>query len=717
MKRPDSLSTKKLCVITLTRIFLLTHNHQSLVREITTPALASFIASCINLAQGTEISGALRLIILQGLCELIGLHSTLFRPFLGQLQKLTLLLIAYTPSEASLENHVSPVSTPVADSARRLFVLLHLSSPKNTAGDEWMQSFQSTLATAQRTADRVFRAIVEDWKVSPGMAVVANMNAVHEMVNDHKPGPLNLPSWTGIHAGIERLDGLLRTLQAFIVTETSMSVVLPVSSIMELVDRVLSACRPSDTKDSRIRPEVGRDERDGLAAGLPRLHLSAIDLLSLMILRMGSASAALVHSALEQIFWVFDDENDVDEIRLATYRILAHVLTKFGPSIPKSLAKSIARCLILACEETIPLQDNLGQGGEASITNEKQAGYEASTINADLYLRRVKTLHVVSSAPSVVQAAARELMPLALARLPDEFLSEVVRIQIDSTSIVINYREAMLASVMRTGTNKRGQRITTSILPMLARAHSGDLGVEALLRPQLPLLQPRWTEQGTLNDEDEGIYGHPNRPEDTLSGVHQHDFDFNGIENTRESPVEPKDEIMQASSGSKEHEVVAQAIEAPSIVQVAPTHLLDSKAATSYNQSKRAWQDDATSDPTGGSDVSTRGSAKPTEVGTPGKRARVTRDHLERMLGPQEGSTPVLSTAPPAVGARIWEDVAPKSSISQAVGAAGAQFDLQQGSDDESDFEMPTLHLEPDSDEEDDEEGDEKEQEEEDDGI
>lgn len=703
-------------MITLTRIFLLTHNHQSLVREITTPALAGFIASCISLAQGTESPGALRLVILQGLCELIGLHPTLFRPFLGQLQKLTLLLIAYAPSDASLENNVHPTPTSVADGARRLFVLLHVCSPKNTAGDEWTQSFGCTLATAQRTADRVFRAIIEDRKVSTGMTVAGNMNPVHEMASDHKPGTLNLPSWTGIYAGIERLYGLLRTLQAFVANKTSVSVVFPASSIMELVVRVLSTCRPSNTKDSRIRPEVGRDERDGLAAGLPQLHLSAMDLLSVMVLRMGSASAALVHPALEQIFWVLDDENDVDETRLAAYRILANILTKFGPSIPKSLAKSIARCLALACEDIIPLQENLAQGGEASIMNEKQPGHESSTMNADSYLKRKSPQHAVSRAPSVLQAAARELIPLALARLPDGFLSEDVRIQIDSTSVMMNYRDAMLASVMRTGINKQGQRMITSILPLLARAHSEDLGVEALLRPQLPLLQSRRTEQGVLTDEDEGFYGHHHRPEDEVSEVHQHDFGFNSIDHTRKIPVEPKDEIMQAS-GSQEHEMVPPPDEAPPLIQVSPRHLLDSKAATAYGRSKRTWQDDAPFDPTGGSDVSTRGSIKPTEVGTPGKRARLTRDHSEHVLGPQKGSTAAMSTVSPAVDSRILEDAVPKSSISDAIGAAGAQFDLQQESDDESDFEMPTLHLGPDSDEEDDEEEDGEEEVEEDDGV
>ena len=705
-------------MITLTRIFLLTHDHQSLVREITTPALAGFIASCINLAEGTETQDSLRLIILEGLCELIGLHPTLFRPCLGRLQTLTLLLIAYTPSEASLEYDLNPVSTPVAESARRLFVLLHVCSPKNTAGDQWTRSFESTLTTAQRTADKVFRAVVEDRKVSPGISAAENIDVFHGMMDDHGLGTLNLPSWTGIYAGIERLDGLLRTLQAFIATKTSVSVVLPLSSMMELVDRVLSACRP--TKDSRIRPEVGRDQRDGLAAGLPQLHLSTIDLLSVVVLRMGSASAALVHHALEHIFWVLDDENDVEEIRLAAYRILAYVLTKFGPSLPTSLAKPIARCLVLACEDIMPLQENLAQGGEASTMNEKQSGHEASTINADSYLKRKEAQRTVSSAPSVVQAAARELIPLALARLPYGFLSEVVRIQIDSTSIVMNYREAMLASVLRTGTNKHGQRANSSILPFLARAHPGDLGVEALLRPQLPLLQSERNEQGVFPDEDEGIYSHQHRPEDNPSGVDRHDFGFSNIDHTPKTPMEPRHKLMQAS-GSQEH-VVAPQIKAASVTQLAPRRFLDSEAATSYNPSKRTWQDDATSDPIGGSDISTRGSTKPTEMGTPGKRARLTRDHIEHVLGPQRDSA-AMSTASPPVGFRISEDAIPKSSISEAVGAAGAQFDLQQRSDDESDFEMPTLHLGPDSDEEEDDEGEYgeeeygEEEEEEDDGV
>ena len=685
IKRKNPLSTKGLCIITLTRIFLLIHSHQSLVREITTPALPSFVTSCHHLAQGAanlsvqgmEYPSELRLISLQALCELIRLHSTRFRPFVGQLQKLTLSLIAYTPSDASPEYQTRTVSTSVADSARSLFVLLQVCGPKTTAANEWTQSLQSTLATAQRTADRVFRAIVEEWEPTIGNATFASTDSLHETVNDHKPEPLSLPGWTGIHAGTERLDGLLRTLQIFIATKTSVPVLFPISSIMDLVYRILSACQPSNSKDSRIRPEIGRDERDGLTVGLAQLHISAMNLLFVMVQRMGSAFAALVHPALEQIFRVFDDEEDVDEIRLAAYRVVAQILTKFGPLIPNSLAKSIARCLISACGDILPLRNESAQGEEASSMNEQQPGLQASTLNADSYLKPRETHQSTFSAPTAVQAAARELIPVALIRLPDGFLSEVVRIQIDKASIMTSYKDAMLASVMRTAANRQAQEMATSILPMLARAHTGDLGVETLLRPQLPLLQPRSIEKGRFDNEEEDLHRPRDSLEDTTSGVHQHNFGFTSI--TSKHAVEPRHE----------------------------------------NTNKRVWQDEPTPDLTGGSDMSTGGSAKLPEAGISEKRPRLTHEHLERVIGFQEGSTAAMSAAARAVDAGVGEFGVPKSSISDAVGAAGAQFDSQQQGDEESDFEMPTLYLGPDSDEEEEEEDgedDEGDEEDEEDG-
>ena len=675
IKRKNPFSTKGLCIITLTRIFLLIHSHQSLVREITTPALPSFVTSCHHLAQGAanlsvqgmEYPSELRLISLQALCELIKLHPTRLRPFMGPLQKLALSLIAYTPSDASPEYQTRPVSKSVADSARSLFVLLHMCGPKITAGNEWTHSLQSTLATAQRTADRVFRAIVEEWEPTIGNATFSSTDSLHETVNDHKPGPLNLPGWTGIHAGTERLDGLLRTLQIFMATKTSVPVLLPISSTMDLIDRILSACQPINSKDSRIRPGVGRDERDGLTAGLPQLHISAMNLIFVMVQRMGSAFAALVHPALGQIFRVFDEEEDVEEIRLAAYRVVAQILTNFGPLVPNSLAKSIARCLVSACGDILPLGNALTQGEEASGMNENQKGNQASTLNADSYLKPRETHHSTFSTPTAVQAAARELIPVALIRLPDGYLSEVVRIQIDKTSIMTDYKDAMLASVMRTAANRQAQKVSTSILPMLARVHTGDLGVETLLRPQLPLLQPRSIEKGRFDSEEKDLHEPQDGLQDIPSGAHQHNFGFNSI--ASKDPVVPKHEIP----------------------------------------SKRVWQDDPTPDHTRGSDISTGGSAKLPEAGLSEKRPRLTHEHLERAIGSQEGSTAAIAAATPAVDAGVGEIGFPKSSISDAIGAASVQFESQQDGDEESDFEMPTLYLGPDSDEEDSDEEDDGE--------
>ena len=47
LKKPDPSTTRSLAVITLVRIFMLTWDHANLVREITTPALPTFIATCL----------------------------------------------------------------------------------------------------------------------------------------------------------------------------------------------------------------------------------------------------------------------------------------------------------------------------------------------------------------------------------------------------------------------------------------------------------------------------------------------------------------------------------------------------------------------------------------------------------------------------------------------------------------------------------------------
>lgn len=694
MQRPDPLSTKKLCIITLTRMFLLTHEYQALVREITTPSLAGFTTACLNLAQGPGIQDSLLVVILQSLSELIILHPTSFRPFVPQLQKLALLLAAPTPSDLGSGAATSPISTPVTDNARRLFVLLHVCGPRNTAGEEWARSLKTVLAATHRTADRVFRALIEDWRPSAENHAMQTIPA-SEVVSDQKPEPLALPSWTGIYAGIERLDGLLRTVQAFLATTTSAAVVLPVTNIMHLVDRILSALQPSSTRNSRIRPEIGRDEREGLGVGLPQLHVSAMGILSLMVSRIGGGFAALSNTALEQVLWILENEWEIEDVRVIAYRLVSQILSTFGPSLPKSSAVSLSRCVTLACADLLPQDKYSSQDGQAFASRSKNAsGINATSTNADSYLDSVETQAKISHAQPPILAAARELLPIVFTKLPKGFLSVAVRSQIDRTAILTNHKEAMLASVMNTATSKKGRKSATCVLPLLARGYPEALEVETLLRPQMPLVQSRQNQEGmTMSDEVEELSAHEDRPKDIQNGFHRNGFGFSGNRNGQSDHIESKDGILQSSTTSDGDK--ATIAEPPLVAQNTQTGLAEPKFTVSYTSSKHDREEDFNSTiQTGGSDVATLGSAGPTETGAPSKRARLTMDQ------PLRGHESVS-----AIDVQVLGAVVPQSSISEAVGATGAQFDVEKESD-ESDFEMPTLYLEPDTDAEDDEDDD-----------
>jgi hypothetical protein len=61
-----------------------------------------------------------------------------------------------------------------------------------------------------------------------------------------------------------------------------------------------------------------------------------------------------------------------------------------------------------------------------------------------------------------------------------------------------------------------------------------------------------------------------------------------------------------------------------------------------------------------------------------------------------------------ATNVQAMEAAAPQSSMSEAVGATGTQFEIGEGDSDASDFKMPPLYIASDIDEDDDEEEDEE---------
>lgn len=705
--KPDSPRTKKLCIITLTRIFLLSHEHQSLVREITTPSLPGLITACLSLVQKSRspkavqepyVQSPLLLVVLNALSELIVMHPTSFRPFVPQLTSLTYPLIALTPSNSESGTDPISASASVCQSARRLFVLLHVSGPKNTPGEEWTKSINTLIVSVQMTLDKVFRSLIEDCTSSIGKYDVASSNMVEDVVSDQRPTPLNLPGWTGIHAGIERLDGLLHTLQAFLASATAASIILPVGSILNLVERILSTFPPGNGRSPRIKPEIGRDEREGLWVGLPRLQISAIGVYSLMISRMGHSSAATASTIMEQVLWSFESQYGNEGFRRAAYGLVSQILATFGPSLPRTYTTSLSRCVRMCCEDLLPSVKSQLQGEQAPFpdTNKPPNGINSST-NADLYLKSaINQVDLPGSSTNVLHAA-RELLPLTLTNLPNEYLPFSLRCQIDRTAIVTNNKKAMLASVMNPNSKRNGQKQRSSILPLLARAHPESLDVEALLRPQMPPILSRRSDGKEMeSDEEEDTHMHDHPQIGESDGFYKDSVGTNGNANVEKNITTAGHSGMQVDTTAGAVDEGAPSVESTGLSNFTPTGLPEPKFAFSYTSMKRDREEY--------SDFETQSlveddRTEQSEIGLANKRARVDfgETRKEAPLESAPADPAIVDTGGPGHAVN-------KSSASDSTTALDRQPILQQEDSDESDFEMPVLNLDPDTDEEEEEE-------------
>ena len=450
-------------------------------------------------------------IVLDAFIQLIPHHPTSFRPFVGRIRSLIVPLLASTPSSITRtgdkKQDEQPTATPelLAQSARYLFVLLSVCAPKNTAGEEWAKSLNLVIDATQTTADLSFRAVYEDWESSSTRPRTANdPDSYAAMVSHQQLAPLDLPRWRGIHAGLERLDGLLQTLQAFLANPTSMAVALPVGSLLDVVNRMLSILPPSNGVSLRINPEISREEREGLWIGLPRIHVSTIALLSLLLSRLEYASAPASHIVLEEVLWVLQHEHANSDVRTTTYELVSQILTLFGPSLPNTLSKPLSICVKLCCKDLLPSSEQpVIKEVTPGATSKKPARNGSSTINADSYIKAQSNHPSTSCPPTDVQIAAAGLLPLLLTKLPSNFLSFSLRTQIDRTAILTQNEQAMLAGVLNPPLRRKGSKQISSIMPVLARSFPGSMEVEALIRPRMLVLQRRRGEEAECESESE----------------------------------------------------------------------------------------------------------------------------------------------------------------------------------------------------------------------
>ncbi|KAI9771564.1 MAG: hypothetical protein M1835_006410 [Candelina submexicana] len=523
--KPAPPTTKKLCIITLTKILLLTQEHQTLVRELTTPSLPTFINSCINLITVKESSSGARqlntssphlCIILESFNRLLPHHPSLFRPSRAEIRTLLLPLIAPTPSTSptgrdgtSAQGLSGESAAQVHHGARSLYVRLHYCAPRNTSAEEWKHAFETLIKNTHLIADQVFRAVIENWEpTSDILSHRADSRTFGEVVGD-SIDLVHLPAWSGISAGVERFIGVLDLLETFLTLPSSSSVSMRADYVMDLLARIYSLTVPPDNEGWQAgvgtNPEIGREEREALWSRIPDVHVAAMGLLLAIIRRLDKAFVPMAQGSLEQVVWVFKAEHWSPSIRTSTYTVLRELLKLIGPSLPKSVL--LSRVIQSCCEDLLPSPTSTEQAASSKETNSAQNSI--SFANADSYLK--------SSAGSPKQhrrglpglvAAASHLLPHFLTDLPVNFLSFPLRSQIDRTAILVQHDEAMLASVLNPPPVKKGGKVVSSILPFLARSNHNHVATESILRPRMPIIKCRSIlgidiESDTEDDEDE----------------------------------------------------------------------------------------------------------------------------------------------------------------------------------------------------------------------
>ncbi|KAJ5628673.1 hypothetical protein N7490_010901 [Penicillium lividum] len=509
LAKPDPISTRKMAMITLTRIFHLTYQYPTLVREITTPHLPAFITAALNLVSVlTKLpSGSTRKAkpntpfmetVLQVCLELVPRHPTIFRPFGTQLRSLLTEILGssiYFPD-------------PVMDVTEQLFASLHKCAPKDKAGSGWTDDCRATVLSIHRAADYVFRAVVEQWESVDGGLVSARQNYRDEL-GDDSTDALGLPNWMGMHAGSDRLITLLRLLSNFVAMPSAATVALPLGSILDVTSRLTSVTAPSDegTRGVQTNPQIGRDERELLWAELPRIHIACMDLLAQVTSVLETSATPFTQNILEQITWVFRNENTSRNLRFASYDLLRTVVSLSGPAMSKESVASITNILRACCQDLLPSSNDSSSQAKPQSDGKAKTKNGQATANADSFLNPdlQKNRKSQTSQFAELERAASGLLQAVLTYVPPQLLAGSLRAEIDRTIILVSDKDAMLASVLNPVPAIQGRAASASIMPFLVRAYADNVEVEALVRPRMPVLMtaPELNAFADMEDEQD----------------------------------------------------------------------------------------------------------------------------------------------------------------------------------------------------------------------
>ena len=408
--------------------------------------------------------------------------------------------------------YLAETSTEIADAARRLYVQLPSCAPKGASSQDWDKMMRDVVKNVHRVADKVFRAVVEDWQSSHTVVSTAIGNTLDDEVRDVEKDPMDLTPWSGIYAGGERLIGLLRLLKEYLANPTPSAVFLQVGLIMDLVMRMFSLTVPTlvgstSSNNVRFNNQVSKEEREHLWLILPEIHVETMEVVLALTDRLDDNASALDLVILDQLVWVFGSEKGHVQVRAGCYRVLARVLSRSGLALSKSSVDSLAAIIRRCCEDLLPLEAPSAVAKHTPAQKKANGGGKQQQVsaNADSFLNSALSTNNVAADYVGLRQAAYQLVPVLLSNIRPQQLSDSLRTRMDRTAILTKHKDAMMASVLNPPPSKKFGKPTASILPLLTRSFAKEKDVESLVRPRMPVVRTGSRDVDTdEGDEDEG---------------------------------------------------------------------------------------------------------------------------------------------------------------------------------------------------------------------
>ncbi|GKU01309.1 pre-rrna-processing protein [Fusarium langsethiae] len=481
-QKGDPMASKELAIVTLARIFIFVQPYQTLSREIATPKIPTFVEACLNLIKAPKSGEKLQtpLSVVETICDtlsaLVPLYPTTVRPSSAKLK------VAVKPYLAPTQSDEIVIPHSLQRASRKLVISLHHVAAKSGGSDEWAKLIDNLLNELHSTADQILRPVQESWEGSNGYT--RSQVGVDGAPNGGGSSANELPSWSGLEAGAERLIGLFQYLSDCLKYPTKAPVTIPTSALIDAASRLLLIARLSPKSQTweqalQTNAAISRDEKDNLWAALPDIHISALYLIKALFQRLGQDAVAIAPEALDHLVRVFKSGINLPTVRMTGYTVLKEILTISGPTLSKSSVVSLDPVLGACCRD---LQQDAGhlkdiEKQAASGTDSKKNGIAA---NADLMLfPQAGAVVVNTSLEPEHKAAAVGLLPIILSHLPQKHVKAALRGLVDQTAILTSNRDAMVASILNPYKDQRG-RVYPSILPHLTQQFPDDKSLEIL---------------------------------------------------------------------------------------------------------------------------------------------------------------------------------------------------------------------------------------------